>query len=216
MTNRRTLLLLGIVAGLSACQASDHAPSPADEPKEATDSVTAPPSVHLNPDKGETPEARPIAQELILREWSKAENRDECAPIGFTKDGGASADPRRASFAGGWAVAFDTPDLRSAYGVAGPGIVPADRADAQTERLRDQWPYFMQLPDLPQPSFAGYGIEGAQPYPAENPEGRGMNSLAYVRIGGQGCTYNLWSRLGRAHLELLLNSLRILPVDHAG
>ena len=49
-----------------------------------------------------------------------------------------------------------------------------------------------------------------QPYPADNPDGRGLNSVAYVRVGGERCTYNLWSRLGRAHLEVLLDSLRKL------
>ena len=43
-----------------------------------------------------------------------------------------------------------------------------------------------------------------------NPDGRGLNSGAYVRVGGERCTYNLWSRLGRAHLEVLLDSLRKL------
>ena len=50
-------------------------------------------------------------------------------------------------------------------------------------------------------------------YPPDNPAGRGLNSLAYVRAGEEGCTYNVWSRLGRAHLELLLDALRVVRVD---
>ena len=64
-----------------------------------------------------------------------------------------------------------------------------------------------------QPAFAGYGIEGAAAYPADNPAGRGVNSLAYLRVGGQQCTYNVWSRLGRSHLETLLDALRPVPVE---
>ncbi|HEY5610921.1 MAG TPA: hypothetical protein VIL97_06930 [Thermoanaerobaculia bacterium] len=33
---------------------------------------------------------------------------------------------------------------------------------------------------------------------------------AYLRIAGQQCLYNLWSRLGRDHLELLLDELRLV------
>jgi len=110
-------------------------------------------------------------------------------------------------------VAFDTDEVRSAYGVAGPGVLDADRADGQEARLRGQWPYFTKLPDLPQPAFAGYGIEGAKPYGEDAPDGVGENSLAYVHVGGQACTYNVWSRLGRAHLEVLLQSLRTGVTD---
>jgi hypothetical protein len=112
-------------------------------------------------------------------------------------------------------VAFDLPNLRSAYGLAGPALVPADRAppEEQRKRLRQQWPHFRELSALPQPAFAGYGVEGAQAYPPDNPSGRGLSSLAYVRVGGQSCTYNVWSRLGRSHLELLLDALRAVRVD---
>ena len=49
-------------------------------------------------------------------------------------------------------------------------------------------------------STAGYGPEG----------GTGPAQLAYLRIAGQGCLYNVWSRLGRAHLEQLLGALRFV------
>ncbi len=51
-------------------------------------------------------------------------------------------------------------------------------------------------------SSAGYGPEG----------GTGPSDLAYLRIQGQECLYNVWSRLGRAHLEHLLESLRFVAV----
>ncbi|WP_114950811.1 hypothetical protein [Sphingosinicella terrae] len=162
---------------------------------------------------GVTATVGPFVGERIVRaEWARAENRRGCAPVALAEDGGAGGVPRRATFSGGWAVAFDRPGLRSAYGVAGPGQLPSDSQDADVHRLRlaEQWPHFRELGALPEPAFAGYGVEGAQPYPADDPDGSGLNSLAYVRIGGQTCTYNVWSRLGRAHLETLLDNLRML------
>ncbi|WP_199504022.1 COG3650 family protein [Qipengyuania sp. YIM B01966] len=154
-----------------------------------------------------------VAADLVRAEWAKAENRKRCAALAFADDGGAGGTARRANFSGGWAVAFDTAGTRSAYGVAGPGLIPADEADAasQRRRLDDQWVLMRDLPALPQPAFAGYGVEGADGYPPENRSGEGLNSLAYVRVGGQACTYNVWSRLGRAHLEHLLDNLRMVP-----
>jgi uncharacterized membrane protein len=152
--------------------------------------------------------AKLAAESLILTQWRKANNRDTCAPLGFAQALDGSA--RAAQFAGGWAVAWDLPGQRSAFGIAGTGSLPSDSdaPDAQRARLTAQWPQVRALPALPQPAFAGYGIEGAGAYPSDNPQGHGLNSLAYVRVGGQKCDYNVWSHLGRAHLEGLLGSLR--------
>jgi uncharacterized membrane protein len=165
------------------------------------------------PPAAEAEAAAVAAQELVVAEWRKAANRAQCAPAGFATTVKGTA--RRANFSGGWAIAWDRPGLRSAFGVAGTGSLPEDAADAPTHRgrLAAQWPLFRELPALPQPAFAGYGVEGAGAYPADNPDGKGINSLAYVRIGGQSCDYNVWSRLGRAHLERLLDSLRLVSVD---
>ena len=156
----------------------------------------------------------------VLAEWRKAENRASCAPLAFLPDPLTAArfprgTVRRAYFGGGWAVAFDLPDERSAYGVAGVGLLPRDDdAPAQKRReLARQWPYVRELAQpggQGRPGFAGYGMEGAMAYPPGNPQGLGANSLAYVTVDGQTCLYNVWSRLGRSHLELLLDSLRPL------
>lgn len=127
-------------------------------------------------------------------EWRKAGNRDSCAPVAPAALGeGEGATPRPATFSGGWAVAYDRPDLRSAFGVAGAGV----RAD---EPSYYKWPYEKRWADG---SIAGYGPEG----------GTGPNQLAYLRIKGQGCVYNVWSRLGRDHLEFLLEHLRFVATD---
>ncbi|MCP1470078.1 hypothetical protein J3E64_001765 [Sphingobium sp. OAS761] len=157
--------------------------------------------------------ASQLAGEAIARaQWKRARNHADCAPLALLSAAGADGTPRSASFAGGWAVAFDMPGLRSAYGFAGTAILDVDREDpaAQRRRLNAQWPLMRDLSALPQPAFAGYGLMGAEPYPPDNPEGQGMQSLAYVRIGGQTCTYNVWSHISRAHLEALLENLRVL------
>jgi hypothetical protein len=157
--------------------------------------------------------ARPlVAQALVLAEWRKAENRRVCAPVAFSADGNARGMARRATFGGGWAVAFDLPGKRSAYGVAGVGVLPGDEAPIgdQREILARQWPYVRALPALRPETFAGYGIEGAKPLTTADPDGRGENLLAYVRVPAQRCLYNVWSKLGRRHVETLLDGLRLV------
>jgi hypothetical protein len=204
------------LALLAACDpAPDPAPSasvsPAPVATPVADAAATPPPPHVG-DPPMRPSPGPVAADLIRQEWAGAENRDRCAPIAFTDDGGAGGTPRRATFSGGWAVAFDTPETRSAYGLAGPGLIPIDDQPPyrQTRRLMQQWPEYRELGALKPPSFAGYGLVGAKPYRDDNPGGEGEHSLAYVRIHGQTCTYNVWSRISRAHLETLLDGLRLI------
>jgi hypothetical protein len=213
----RSILLLAATAfALSACRSEPAADAPApaattDTPPPAPSGPASPPP-HLAPDAPPPPAPKPLAAALVRAEWARSKDRESCGPLAFTTDGGAPATARRAEFSGGWGVAFDTAQVRSAYGLAGPGVIDGDAAPpaAQAERLGAQWPHFTTLAGLPAPAFAGYGVEGAQPYPADSPDGRGLNSVAYVRVGSERCTYNVWSRLGRAHLEVLLDSLRRL------
>jgi len=128
---------------------------------------------------------------VYLTEWRNAENRATCAPIAFASAAiDRNATARRANFAGGWGVAYDLPGQRSAFGIAGAGV-------AASEPSAHQWPYQRTWSDG---SSAGYGPEG----------GTGPNQLAYLRIAGQGCLYNVWSRLGREHLEGLLDAIRLV------
>jgi uncharacterized membrane protein len=204
---RRDEAAAPVASGTAAGQASGAAPA---APARAIPNAAASPAG-----------PRPLAADLTRAEWRKAENRDACAPVVLTHDGGRPGTARRANFYGGWAVVFDLPgqgasgETRSAYGVAGGGLIAADRAGPsdQERRLRAQWPYFDRLTQLPAPAFAGYGLEGAEAYFDRDPEGIGRQSLAYVRIGAQQCTYNVWSKLGRSHLESLLDALRLLQPD---
>ena len=64
-----------------------------------------------------------------------------------------------------WGVAYDMPDLRSAFGVAGAGVTTSgDIFSGWTNRR-----------DWPDGSFVEYGPEG----------GNGPNQLAYLRVAGQ-------------------------------
>ena len=216
--SRLPLIPILPVAMLAACGPApapepSATPSPAPLAPPVADAATPPPPPHAgDPPKG-TQEF--IAAELIRQEWAKADNRAKCAAVTFTDDGGIGGIPRRAQFGGGWGVAFDTPKVRSAYGIAGPGLLEIDEQSPyqQTRRLMEQWPYFRELQATDRQSFAGYGRVGAEPYHASNLEGTGQHSLAYVRIYPETCTYNVWSRISRAHLETLLDGLRLMPLD---
>ncbi|HYI10191.1 MAG TPA: hypothetical protein VEK57_14115 [Thermoanaerobaculia bacterium] len=141
------------------------------------------------PWRGE-PLARTSVPSVYTTQWEKAENRATCAMIAPRSlgDAGAAATPRAATFSGGWAVAYDLPNLRSAFGVAGAGVKVG-------EPTYDKWPYVQEWGDG---SKVEYGPEG----------GQGPNQLAYLHIAGQDCLYNVWSRLGKEHLELLIRELR--------
>jgi hypothetical protein len=128
-----------------------------------------------------------------LRAWRAAENHSWCALIAPANTRVGDARPRLAQFAGGWAVAYDMPRLRSAFGVAGTGTTPS-------AATFDAWPNRRRWADG---SSAGWGPEGAS----------GPNQLAYLRIAGQECLYNVWSRLGEEHLSILLLNLRFVRVD---
>jgi hypothetical protein len=139
-----------------------------------------------------TPIPRIAVQTVYVEQWSKAENRDTCALVTFRTlgDAGKGAQARAANFAGGWAVAYDFSHLRSAFGIAGAGVKADDPS-------YDKWPYAYEWGDG---SKVEYGPEG----------GQGPNQLAYLRIAGQDCLYNVWSRLGREHLEELLREIRMV------
>jgi hypothetical protein len=141
-------------------------------------------------------DARPLTTAQVpavyLQEWSRAENQARCPLLVPSALGaqGEMATPRRAQFGGGWGVAYDLPELRSAFGVAGTGAEPGGPT-------YDAWPHRRSWADG---SRAGYGPEG----------GTGPNQLAYLELAGHDCLYNVWSRLGVEHLETLLEGLRLV------
>lgn len=161
---------------------------------ESPSAEPAPPSAEPAPPSLEpAPWARaPLPAAAVPRpfrdQWSSADNRESCALLAPDGVVPRQAEARGAHFGGGWGVAYDLPDQRSAFGVAGTGVSPSPD-------LYDEWPHRMEWAEG---SHAGYGPEG----------GSGPKQLAYLVIPGQECLYNVWSMLGRRHLEELLRSLR--------
>jgi hypothetical protein len=188
-------LLFPLFVACSPGDSAEGAPEPRREPAPvAPEPREQPAPVATAPDPPDPP--APWAAELLparsvpgvyLTQWRRAENRAMCALLVPVTPGEAAGTPRAATFSGGWAVAYDLPQLRSAFGVAGSG--------AEVEGPSYEWPFNRRWSDG---SVAGYGPEG----------GSGPNELAYLRIPGQSCLYNIWSRLGRDHLEFLLEQLR--------
>lgn len=182
MRRMKKMMLISTIA-LAACGGRADVPgTPAPTPPPAESGVDAP------------WQRQPLAPDAVSaayhEAWRAAENRDVCAPIAPASTGAEGAVARRATFSGGWGVAYDLPEQRSAFGVAGTGVDVSDPTWSG-------WPHSMTWDDG---STAGYGPEG----------GSGPNQLAYLRITGQGCLYNVWSRLGREHLEQLLGQLRFI------
>lgn len=128
--------------------------------------------------------------EVFYSQWYKAENQNKCAILVLTAaNKEPTAKPRKANFSGGWAVAYDKPNARSAFGIAGTGSLALSQNDAAVFPDTIRWS---------DGSAASYGLEG----------GTGPGYLAYVTVAGQGCLYNVWSKQGKKHLESLLLSMR--------
>lgn len=125
-------------------------------------------------------------------QWQKADNRKTCAPLVLPLKAAShikNASIRPASFHGGWGIAYDLPNQRSAYGIAGAGTV------GSLEDVR-RWSQYHVWDDG---SGVGWGLEGDT----------GPGYLAYVYLNNQGCLYNVWSHVSETHLINMLNDLRL-------
>lgn len=183
----------------SAAQATKPAPAapaaPAISTAPATPAVSTAPAAKPSAAPRAPLDSAPVAAGAVpavyLVEWKKAKNRARCAPlalVGGEKRPGVKV--RRADFSDGWAVAYDLPGQRSAYGVAGTGL------DIDGKGYR--FPNSLNFADG---SNAHYGLTG----------GTGPGYLAYVEVAGQRCLYNVWSNVGgQEQLEELLRSLRLV------
>jgi hypothetical protein len=182
-------------------------PAPPPEPEPAPDPWR---------DLGEAPwSAPPLAATKapgpLRAAWRAAPNRESCAALAFEAISTdtvapelAGARPRRATFVGGWSVAYDKRGLagsdsggapctdcgRGVIGIAGTGS-PADLPARDGE-----WAGLGRWSDG---SRVAYGPEGGT---------TGPNQLAYLTVEGLGCLYNVWSWLGQEHLEFLLTQIR--------
>lgn len=126
---------------------------------------------------------------IYTQQWAKADTKKVCPILALPKYSSAhkaSSKARSATFAGGWGVAYDTPSLRSAYGVANAGTA--------TESGLYAWDYKKRYADG---SYVTYGHEGG------DPNGK---MLAYILLNN-GCFYNVWSQYDETHLRKIINNL---------
>ncbi|MGO1072505.1 hypothetical protein [Lysobacter sp. CA199] len=178
MNTRKSLLALAACLVLGHA----HAAEPAPPASPTTGAPAAPWSV-----RALSPKSVPA---VYLSEWKKAKNRGRCASLALQgADKQAGIKVRRADFSDGWAVAYDLPGQRSAFGVAGTGV-DIDRGGSTYK-----FPHTLTWADGSQ---ANYGLRG----------GTGPGYLAYLQVAGQRCLYNVWSERSQEHLEQLLRSLR--------
>lgn len=200
MTTLRVIAAAALVLSAGACEKNSEpgprrsrpgttpeAPPSTPSQSQSLDDL---PAMNLPPWSG-TPISASRIPRIYADVWRAAENRSRCAllaPLGLTAEM-AAATPRKATFSGGWAVAYDLPQERSVFGVAGSG------SDAWDPDTFAKWPHNINWSDG---SSAGYGPE----------PGSGPNWLAYVKVRGQQCLYNVWSRRGRSQLEQIIDSLR--------
>jgi hypothetical protein len=179
----------------TATEVPDDLPVVTDTDPHADIPEPTPPEIEPAPWSGEKIAAA-AARGPYFEQWRKAGNRDLCAPVApIDLAGHDDATPRAANFSGGWAVAYDEPGLRSAFGIAG--------SDADAGRASDSiWLDSITWADG---SVASYGLEG----------GTGPGHLAYLEIAGQGCLYNVWSKHGAEHVVALLERLRFVATAPA-
>ena len=131
---------------------------------------------------------------VYRRQWMKAESKSLCPIIALPKQASSHLKEhsvRRAEYASGWGVAYDLPDMRSAYGVANAGTM-------NTNDGLYNWPYNITYQDG---SMVGYGHEGGNP---------SAKWLAYIVIPQNNCFYNVWSAQGKTHLEQMIADLRMV------
>jgi len=159
-------------------------PPPEDKPAEPPPPPPPPPALDPPPWAADALDSAKVPK-VYLAELKKAKNKATC-PLLVITDVADGAKPRAANFDGGWAVAYDTKKVRSAFGVAGAGIEKGGGPG---------WPNNIKWSDG---STAGYGPEG----------GTGPKSLAYVEVSDAGCLYNVCSAMGEEHLVQVIKSLR--------
>jgi hypothetical protein len=152
------------------------------------------------------------APRQLMTAWSRAENRDTCAPIATQSLGqAAGARARTSDLEGGWLVEFDRPGLpgvdrqgrecdtcgRSVVGIAGTSLAQdalmGDRA-ALTPSYSDGSHAEIEVTDV---------------------DGESVASVTFT-VAGQDCVYEVWSLLGADHLAEVVSGLRFVEPASRG
>ncbi len=146
----------------------------------------------------------------VVQDWIDAGANRRCAPLTFTDLGQADgATPRRANGPPTLTfLAFDRPGL--------PGVLPSGEECPDCGRgvfgfgsLGRRSVELLAEPDLTwaDGSIASFSWRGGD----VDVTGAGHRS-AILRVTGQDCDYQVWSYLGREHLEVLLRGIRVAAV----
>ncbi len=197
------VIVVGGVAGLLIRQASndsiDSQPAATDPIATASSAATTtlPPTTTVPTALGPVAPwdrerlALSAVSPVLIDEWRRAENQLWCSGLYPDSLDTGDATIRRAEFAGGWALAWDLPGLRSAFGIAGTGSPAWEDIGV---RMPATVAYGAQV--------VGYGGEGF--------DDTAQQRLAEFAIPGQLCGYQVWSKLGDAHLLEVIDSLRLV------
>lgn len=148
--------------------------------------------------------AQPAAPRALLQAWHRAENHGWCAPLAPTTLGaGQGARARSGAYAGGWSLEFDQHGSagmtaagevcetcgRGSFGIAGTAMSAEEAEDLVG-------------------ATATVLADGGRIDVQSNPEDPA--AVATIVVPGQDCVYQVWTFLGRAHLDELVASLRLV------
>ncbi len=151
--------------------------------------------------------AAQAAPRPLLQAWTRAENQGWCAPLApATLGAGEGARARTGSAPGGWSLEFDrrgsagigangevcTTCGRGAFGITGTAM---NAEDAE---------------DLLGPGATVFADGGRIDVQANADE---PAAVATVVVPGQDCVYQVWSFLGREHLDELVSGLRLVDAN---
>jgi hypothetical protein len=151
--------------------------------------------------------ASQAAPRPLLQAWTRADNQGWCAPLApATLGAGEGARPRVGSAPGGWSLEFDrrgaagigangevcTTCGRGAFGITGTAMSAEDAED------------------LLGPGATVFADGGRIDVQANADE---PAAVATVVVPGQDCVYQVWSFLGREHLDELVAGLRLVDAN---
>jgi hypothetical protein len=117
------LVLAACTAAQPPAQPSPLPPPPVHAPADPAPAPAPPVEEALAPAPWDQPPLSSAeAPGVLLVQWRQAENRATCAPLApVSLEPHTGARVRAAQFSGGWAIAYDLPGQRSAFGIAGTG-----------------------------------------------------------------------------------------------
>ena len=151
--------------------------------------------------------AQPAAPRALLQAWHRSENHGWCAPLAPTTLGaGEGARARSGAYAGGWSLEFDQ---RGAAGMTAGGDV-CETCGRGTFGVAGTAMSADEAEDLVGGTATVLADGGRIDVQASSED---PAAVATIVVPGQDCVYQVWSFLGRAHLDTLVASLRLVDAN---